>query len=195
MACGGRESLTMARVLIVYSTIDGHTIEICERIRHQLTEAGNDVAIGELTADSTIDPGLFDAVIIGASIRYGKHRPNVVTFIEDNVDTLRSRPSAFFSVNAVARKPEKREPHTNPYARKFLASITWKPELVGIFGGKIDYPKYGFVDKTMIRFIMWMTKGPTDPSGTFEFTNWDEVNAFAATFAEMTLKSSDGQST
>jgi menaquinone-dependent protoporphyrinogen oxidase len=37
---------------------------------------------------------------------------------------------------------------------------------------------YGFVDKTMIRFIMWMTKGPTDPNGSFEFTDWDAVDAF-----------------
>jgi len=46
-----------------------------------------------------------------------------------------------------------------------------------VFGGKIDYPKYGFVDKTMIRFIMWMTKGPTDPNSVTEFTDWDAVEA------------------
>jgi menaquinone-dependent protoporphyrinogen oxidase len=179
----------MVRILITYSTIDGHTVEICDRIRAELSGAGMEVTLAELTTDSTIDPGQFDAVIIGASIRYGKHRPNVAAFIEDNVNTLRSMPSAFFSVNAVARKPEKCEPHTNPYVKKFLGSISWKPALVGIFAGKIDYPKYEFFDRTMIRFIMWMTKGPTDPTGTFEFTNWDEVNAFAATFAEMTSKS------
>jgi len=175
----------MAKILIVYSTIDGHTVEICDRIRGELTAAGNDVSTVELTADTITDPAPFDALIIGASIRYGKHRPNVAEFIEKHVDTLRSKPSAFFSVNAVARKPEKREPHTNPYVRKFLASISWEPALVGVFGGKIDYPKYDFMDKTMIRFIMWMTKGPTDPTGTFEFTNWDDVDAFSQRFAEL----------
>lgn len=175
----------MAQVLIVYSTIDGHTVEICERIRERLTNVGCDVLAVDLDADTTTDPGAFDAVIIGASIRYGKHRPNVSTFIEENIDTLRGRPSAFFSVNAVARKPEKREPHTNPYVRKFLASISWQPALVGIFGGKIDYPRYGFFDRTMIRFIMWMTKGPTNPTGTFEFTNWEDVKAFSDSFAQL----------
>ena len=175
----------MARVLIIYSTIDGHTIEICERVRQGLTTAGNDVSLIELTAGETPKPESYDAIIIGASIRYGKHRPNVAQFIEKHADTLGSKPSAFFSVNAVARKPEKREPHTNPYVRKFLASISWEPVLVGVFGGKIDYPKYDFLDKTMIRFIMWMTKGPTDPTGTFEFTNWDDVDAFSQRFAEL----------
>jgi menaquinone-dependent protoporphyrinogen oxidase len=31
----------------------------------------------------------------------------------------------------------------------------------------------------MIRFIMWITNGPTDISQSFEFTNWNDVEAFA----------------
>ena len=93
-------------------------------------------------------------------------------------------PSAFFSVNAVARKPEKRAPDTNPYVKKFLRQITWQPPLVEIFGGKIEYPKYGFWDKTMIRFIMWMTNGPTDPESIVDFTDWDQVDAFSDRIAQ-----------
>jgi menaquinone-dependent protoporphyrinogen oxidase len=173
----------MASVLIVYSTIDGHTPEICARICKHLADKGHDVSLAELTADSTHDLSSFEAVVIGASIRYGKHRPDVAKLIEKEIEVLRSRPSAFFSVNAVARKPEKRDAETNPYVRKFLKSISWQPALVGVFGGKIDYPKYGTFDRTMIRFIMWMTKGPTDPTGTFEFTDWDQVDRFAEAFA------------
>ena len=55
----------------------------------------------------------------------------------------------------------------------------WRPDQLAVFAGKIDYPKYGFIDKHMIRFIMWMTKGPTDISGKFEFTDWNAVEDFA----------------
>ena len=170
----------MASVIMVYSTTDGHTRRICERLRGAIEQQGHEVTLTELTPASDIDLGPYDRVVIGASIRYGKHRPEVAEFIERNTAVLRAKPSAFFSVNAVARKPEKRDPDTNPYVRKFLKSISWQPLLIGIFGGKIDYPKYGFVDKTMIRFIMWMTKGPTDPNSVTEFTDWDAVDAFAA---------------
>ena len=44
--------------------------------------------------------------------------------------------------------------------------------------GKIDYPKYRFVDKHTIRLIMWLTKGPTDTSGIYEFTDWGKVDEF-----------------
>lgn len=31
----------------------------------------------------------------------------------------------------------------------------------------------------MIRFIMWITRGPTDPSTVIEYTDWRAVDAFA----------------
>jgi menaquinone-dependent protoporphyrinogen oxidase len=163
---------------LLYSTVDGHTLEICRRLQGVVSDAGHDVSLIELTAESDADIQAFDRVVIGASIRYGKHRPEVAKFIERNRSMLEAKSAAFFSVNAVARKPEKRTPETNPYVRKFLGNISWTPSLIGIFAGKIDYPRYGFIDKTMIRFIMWMTKGPTDPTGTFEFTDWDAVDEF-----------------
>ena len=168
----------MASVIMVYSTTDGHTLKICKRLGEVIEQQGHEVTIEELKPGADIDLGPYERIVIGASIRYGKHKPIVVDFIEKNAGQLRAKRGAFFSVNAVARKPEKRHPDTNPYVRKFLKSISWQPTMVGVFGGKIDYPKYGFVDKMMIRFIMWMTKGPTDPNSVTEFTDWDAVDAF-----------------
>ncbi len=168
-----------SKFLILYSTTDGHTVEICKRIQNVLENGGHTVTVQELTPNADVDLSPFDRVVIGASIRYGKNKPEVKRFIDTQQATLEAKSAALFSVNAVARKPEKLTPETNPYVRKFLASISWKPATIGIFGGKIDYPLYGFVDRTMIRFIMWMTKGPTDPTGTFEFTDWDAVERFA----------------
>ena len=62
---------------------------------------------------------------------------------------------------------------------KFLKKTLWKPKILKVFAGKIDYPKYKFFDKYAIRFIMWMTKGPTDLSKSFEFTDWDMVKKFS----------------
>ena len=67
----------------------------------------------------------------------------------------------------------------SPYMQKFLELSKWSPKNLSVFAGKIDYPQYKFVDKQMIRFIMWMTKGPTDINGTFEFTDWVKVESFA----------------
>ncbi|MEI8167384.1 MAG: flavodoxin domain-containing protein [Chloroflexales bacterium] len=65
-------------------------------------------------------------------------------------------------------------------ALKLLQRIPVRPNLLGVFAGKINYPALGPLDRTFIRFIMWMTKGPTDPTGVFEFTDWSQVDAFGA---------------
>lgn len=106
-------------------------------------------------------------------------------FIARHQAALEARPNALFSVNVVARKPGKDVPEANPYLLKFLRRIAWKPQRLAVFAGKIDYPRYGALDRTMIRFIMWMTKGPTDPTSVVEFTDWSRVEAFGAQLATM----------
>jgi len=94
---------------------------------------------------------------------------------------LERKRSAFFSVNIVARKPNKSTPETNPYVKKFLRQIGWRPTTLATFAGKLDYPRYSFWDRQVIRFIMLLTKGPTDPNAVVEFTDWQQVEVFART--------------
>ncbi len=175
----------MHKLLLLCSTVDGHTREICERMAEKLEAQGLHPTIQVLTPEAEANLSRYDAVVIGASIRYGKHRPEVKQLIEGHVPELEGMPAAFFSVNAIARKPEKRTPEGNVYVSEFLKSISWKPPLIRIFAGKIDYPSYGLFDKYMIRLIMWITKGPTDLSKSFEFTDWDDVAAFCDDIAGM----------
>ncbi|MFL2714819.1 MAG: menaquinone-dependent protoporphyrinogen IX dehydrogenase [Gammaproteobacteria bacterium] len=165
----------MKRSLITYSTVDGQTKIISEKIAAFASHSETDV----LPISDQINLDNYETIIIGASIRYGKYRKEVYSFIEDNIQTLKMKENAFFSVNVVARKPEKSTPDTNPYLKKFLSNIKWVPKNLGVFAGKIEYPKYKFIDKYAIKFIMWITKGPTDTSKTYEFTNWKAVEDFA----------------
>ena len=165
----------MEKTLITYSTVDGQTKRISERLAKLATQSRIDV----LPISNQINLDSYKTIIIGASIRYGKYRNEVFNFIENNIHILNVKENAFFSVNVVARKPEKSAPETNPYLIKFLDKIKWKPKNLGVFAGKIEYPKYKFIDKYAIKFIMWLTKGPTDTSKTYEFTDWNKVEDFA----------------
>ena len=168
----------MESTLIIYSSTDGQTKNICSRIGEFLS---NDIPakIISLSDATKNDIEKYDRVIIGASIRYGKHRKELFEFIETNLDELTKKENAYFSVNVVARKSEKNTPETNPYMQKFLLKTSWVPQRLAVFAGKIDYPKYNFFDKQMIRFIMWVTKGPTNIKNTYEFTDWNKVDSFA----------------
>lgn len=175
----------MTRTLIAYSTVDGHTRKICRRLKELLEQSGHTVELVDTGNATDVDPASFDQVVVGASIRYGKYRPDVYRFIEDNRDALEQRPSAFFSVNIVARKAGKDTPESNPYVRAFRRKTTWVPREVGVFAGMLDYPSYGFMDRQAIRLIMWLTKGPTDPTACIEFTDWQAVEEFALRVSAM----------
>ncbi|MDO8788568.1 MAG: menaquinone-dependent protoporphyrinogen IX dehydrogenase [Sulfuritalea sp.] len=175
----------MARILIIFSTTDGHTVKICDRLRQVIEKNAHQVSVVSVKEVAQTDLRAFDKIVVGASIRYGKHSKLVFDFIRSNLQLLDSKSNAFFSVNIVARKPEKNRPDTNPYMRKFLKRIAWRPKQLAVFAGKLDYPRYSSFDRFMIRFIMLMTKGPTDPTTVVEFTDWQQVEAFGQLISEM----------
>jgi menaquinone-dependent protoporphyrinogen oxidase len=174
----------VARILLLYSSVYGLSRKICERIQASLREKGEQAEVAAL-ADGDADPAAFDAIVIGASIKHGKHHPSVLDFIRRHKALLDSKPSALFSVNLVARKPAKNTPQTNPYLKRLLARSPWKPKLTGVFAGELDYSRYGPIDKHMMRFVMWINKGPTDFDTKVQFTNWDEVERFAGRVARL----------
>ena len=112
----------MKKKLILYSTTDGQTLKICERIK---TIVSSEIDIISLDNIKSINLDLYDLVILGASIRYGKHKLEVSNFVLNNKEVLESKKTAFFSVNAVARKDNKNTPESNPYILKFLKQTNW----------------------------------------------------------------------
>lgn len=165
------------KILILYASVDGQTLKISNFLSEQLKENGWEIVLFDIN-DFNGELGKFDKIIIGSSIRYGVHHKGIIDFIHQHKEALDGHKTAFFSVNLVARKPEKNQPDTNPYVIKFFKEITWRPTLVEVFAGKLDYKKYPFFDRIMIQFIMWMTKGPTDKNTKIEYTNWDRVKDF-----------------
>jgi len=170
------------RIGIIYATVDGHTLKICNELVKTIEKKGEKV---DLFTIDTFNKNIsdFDKLIIGSSIRYGVHHEKIIEFINKNKPQLDTIKTAFFSVNLVARKPEKNTAETNPYVIKFFKNITWKPTIVEVFAGMLDYKKYKTFDRIMIQFIMWMTKGPTDKNTKIEYTNWKKVKQFGERLA------------
>ena len=75
--------------LIIFSTTDGHTKKICEKIANLLNNE-KPVKIVSLDEATKLDLSEFQRIIIGASIRYGKHSKELYKFIELNKKILNS---------------------------------------------------------------------------------------------------------
>ena len=135
--------------------------------------------------ETNIKVSEYDKIVIGASVRYGKHNPKVYEFIRKHEKTIEKKPNAFFSVNVTARKLGKNLPENNPYVMKILKNISWQPKNVAVFAGKIDYQKYKMLDRLFIRLIMMITGGPTHPNSVSDFTDWKKVTSFGHLISEM----------
>lgn len=179
----------MASTLLLYSSVYGLSKQICERIQAHLTARGLRADVAPLV-DHAVEPAAYDAIVLGASIKHGKHHPSVLDFIRANRTLLESRPSALFSVNLVARKPGRNTPETNPYLKRLLAQSPWQPSLKAVFAGELDYARYGTFDKHMMRLVMWINRGPTDFASKVQFTDWSAVDRFAGEVGELTARAS-----
>ncbi|WP_179354643.1 menaquinone-dependent protoporphyrinogen IX dehydrogenase [Winogradskyella vidalii] len=165
------------KIAIVYASVDGQTKKICEKLNtlfkaHKIKTKLCPIAMFKE------DLSEFNLIIIGASIRYGKHHKNVTEFIQNNSKSLNKTTTAFFSVNLVARKENKNSIDTNPYLIKFLKTTHWKPDFLEVFAGKLDYKSYTFLDRLMIKLIMKLTDGPTKSDVPIEYTDWEKVTNF-----------------
>ena len=164
-----------AKVLILYSSIDGHTKNICEYIKEKLIEK-KEITIDAMEKSDLYDLNDYNEIVIGASVRYGYHRKNVYSFINNNKELLEKKKTVFFSLNLTARKPEKSDPDTNPYIIKFLKKVMWEPTIKAVFAGRLDYPNLDCANKLAILFIMVITNGPKDISKVYELTDWKKVD-------------------
>lgn len=176
------------KTLILFSTRDGQTREIASYIASELKEQGVASDVINLHRCGELQWTDYDRVVIGASIRYGHFHSSVDAFVKKHQQFLNNTPSAFFSVNLVARKPEKCSPQTNSYTRKFLLNSPWKPDHSAVFAGALRYPRYGWLDRAMIRLIMKMTGGETDVRKEVVYTDWQQVERFAREIVQLTAK-------
>jgi menaquinone-dependent protoporphyrinogen oxidase len=177
-------------VLLCYATRDGQAKKIALHVVARLAEKGIAVMPCDLATDPPSAAELAAASLVAAvlAIRYGKHLPQSARLLEALSACASPPPLVLASVCLTARKPGKDTAEGNVYLRKFIARNRLKPVLATAFAGRLAYPGYRWFDRLAIRFIMWVTGGPTDPSVTVEFTDWAKVDKFADDIAALHAK-------
>lgn len=172
-------------MLLFYATRDGQARRIAERIAVRLAESGQPATLRDLAAGPPDPAELTGVVAVVAAVRYGKHLPQaerIFPLLQDAAPRIRL---ALLSVNLTARKPGKDTAEGNRYLQKTIARHGLRPAVAAAVAGRLDYRRYSWRDRLIIRFIMKLTGGPTDPSACVEFTDWDSVDALAATIAQL----------
>jgi menaquinone-dependent protoporphyrinogen oxidase len=85
----------MARVLIAYGTVEGHTARLADEMRGALAGAGHEVRLFHVRKHGENRmPADVDAAIVGAPIHAGHHPKEVVAFAKANRVPLSAIPPA-----------------------------------------------------------------------------------------------------
>ncbi|MFC7238362.1 flavodoxin domain-containing protein [Saliphagus sp. GCM10025317] len=176
----------MASFLILYGTGEGQTATVARRIGEKIAERGHETTVVDAaeTAHELEIEG-FDAVLVGASIHAGKHQEPVTEFVRSMSEALAAKPTEFFQVSLSSATEEGRTQAAG-YVDEFVETTGWHPDRVGLFGGALRYSEYGFLKRLLMKQIAGRTipdVPPADESGDVEFTDWHEVESFAADVA------------
>jgi menaquinone-dependent protoporphyrinogen oxidase len=117
-------------------------------------------------------------------VRYGRYGRDLVALAHARCRALATRPNAFFSVCMSARDPVANRALLDRYVDDFNAATGWLPMQVVHFGGALLYRKYNPLLRLVMRMISWTAGSDTDTSRDHEYTEWEDVDRFAARFGD-----------
>jgi menaquinone-dependent protoporphyrinogen oxidase len=178
--------MTMARIAVVFGTIDGQTAKISRRIVDVLRTEGHVVELLDTRAavPASALVGIQAAVIAG-SVRMGKFQRPLITFVQDHLYELLVMPTAFIPVSlSASRKSPAAQREVQKTTARFIAETGLNPNIIQPTAGALVYSRYGFFTKLAILFISKISHGDTDTSRDYEYTDWRAVDAFARHFAD-----------
>jgi menaquinone-dependent protoporphyrinogen oxidase len=174
----------MSRILILYGTTDGHTAKIAARLGEFLRAEGCDVTVaqaGSLVTDAW--PERYDGVVVAASVHIGSYQRPVRRWVEAHAEQLSRMPSAFLSVClGVLEHRREVDGELQTMVQRFLRRTRWYPGIVKLVAGAVPYTRYNWLKKWMMRRMVARVSGDTDTSRDYEYTDWDDLRAFAGEF-------------
>jgi menaquinone-dependent protoporphyrinogen oxidase len=174
----------MPRIAVFYDSTEGQTAKIAGKIAAIAASSGHDVETRELRSippDIRLDA--FDAIILGASIHYGKHSRRATDFVKRHRPQLEAIPVAFFSVSlSAAGKTERQQQNAQRCLDEFLSQTGWTPRMTATVAGALLYREYGFIKRIMMKMIARQEGGDTDTSRNYEYTDWSRVEEFTQSF-------------
>lgn len=174
------------RILIVYGTRYGQAAKIAKHFGDRLTERGcmlDERYANHLTLDWPLSH--YDGVVVGASVYMNRHQREVVEFARAYRPYLQGMPTAFYSVSmAAASKSEEGRRQAHAAVERFVDRTGWRPGMTMPLAGALMYRRYGTIERRVMQVVAALAGADTDPSRNYEYTDWEQVRAFAEAYFE-----------
>ena len=173
----------MTRVLVLYGTTDGHTRKVAQRLADTIRTYNIDVDVANADVDEVVPHG-YAGVIVAASLHAGGYQPAVLRWTTRHADTLATKTTAFVTVclGILQHEPAVQR-ELDRLRSAFLQTAGWQPTVTKNVAGALLYRNYNWLKRLAMVRIVRKAGGDTDTSRNYEYTDWKDVEAFAAEFA------------
>jgi len=172
----------MTRILVLYGTTEGQTEKIAHAIGETLHGLGFDTDVVEA---GTFDPSprYYAGVIVAASVHAGAYQKAVGRWVRVHAGEMALMPTAFISVClGVLSKDPKAAADVSAIANRFLDGAKWRPAVTKVVAGALLYTKYNLFKRWVMKRIVAKAGGDTDTSRDYDYTDWNDIRAFAGEF-------------
>jgi menaquinone-dependent protoporphyrinogen oxidase len=171
-------------ILVLYGTTDGQTAKIAAAIASTLRMEGAQVhLVNAARPGPDPRPEDFAGVIVAASVHAGGYQKAVRRWVTEHARSLSSIPNTFVSVClGVLEHNPATDQELARIEQRFFARIGWQPLNVKIVAGALPYTRYNWVKRWVMRRIAAKHHSDVDTSRDYEYTDWNDVRAFARDF-------------
>jgi len=174
--------------LVVYGSRWGGTVAVAQKIAETLIEEGCRVDIVEARQELS-NVAMYDLIIVGSGIRADKWNKETLSFLEKNMDLLKTKKTALFVSCQMADRPEKEvyEKARYQYLEKTAQQYGLKPISFGFFGGYMNFHQsHGLIVDIMVRVNRKsLSRNGLDTRKVYDTRNWSNI----ADWARETAKS------
>jgi menaquinone-dependent protoporphyrinogen oxidase len=173
------------RILIAYASLEGQSEKIAHRIADTLEHDGaNTLLVNTRKHRDASWPGGCNGLIAGGPLHREHHPQELAQWLTDHRSDWAELPAAFYSVSlSAASDRQQDQDDAQRVMSQFLDGVGMHPDITATIAGALKYSRYGFFKKRIMRNIVKKSGGKElDMSRDYEYTNWDQVEAFAREF-------------
>jgi menaquinone-dependent protoporphyrinogen oxidase len=171
--------------LVAFGTRYGSTEKVATEIAAALSSNGVDTEVLDLRSRKKETVSSYQLIVIGSGIMAGQWSKEAQQFLDENRDTLKGKKVALF---ACCGDVEFKKERAGEWKRKYVTDVGAKygidPISTALFGGILDFDKYGFMVKAIMRSAKkTIEERGADPGKPYDFRNWEEIRDWARSLA------------
>jgi menaquinone-dependent protoporphyrinogen oxidase len=146
---------------------------------------GSDVDVVQAGRDAPAPDG-YTGIVVAASVHGGRYQRFVRKWASEYAQTLNEKPTAFLSVClAVLQQKPQVQQELAAIVGRFLKDTGWHPTLTKQVAGALLYNRYNPFKRWIMKRIVQKAGGDIDTSRDYEYTDWDDLRAFADEFGSL----------